>query len=405
MTDNSNTSRRDFLARSAKAAAVAGLLSGASCSLAQSKLNIAAGPKPKRIGPNDKIRIGCVGVGSRMKQLLRTLVGHKDEITFVALADTQQGNLDAVKKMIQENAGQTPETYLGDEVYKTKLLGRDDIDAVFLATPCYLHGRMYLDCFAAGKHFYGEKPLCTEAYEANALVEAQKKNPGVVGQIGFQRRASERYKVGIQKMSEGVIGKVYRGAAAWNGGKGPIGFPKDGSRVWLGRVKYSGDWMLEQACHTWDVLSWAIGELPVAVSGCGNRGLYKHLDPDRDVTDYYLANLEYGNGLLIDYSHCWTKLAHDERRLNGVYEYFVGLEGGMALNEGLIFPPNKNQKVTKLGLPGVSNATSIQAFFDAVRKGGRAVSTVETAKMATLTGLLVRKAVYENRRVQMKEIL
>ncbi|MHC4799857.1 MAG: Gfo/Idh/MocA family protein [Planctomycetota bacterium] len=320
------------------------------------------------------------------------------------MADIHQGALDAVKKMIQENTGQSPDTYLGEDVYKTKLLARDDIDAVFLATPCYLHGPMYLDCFAAGKHFYGEKPMCTEINEADALVKAQKKNPQVTAQIGFQRRASKRYEVGIQKMRDGVIGNVYRGVAAWNGGGGPIGLPKDGPRVWLGRTKYSGDWMLEQACHTWDVLSWAIGELPVAVSGSGNRKLYNHLDPDRDVTDYYLASLDYANGLIVDYSHCWAKVSKDDRRVNGVYEYFVGMKGGIALNEGLIFPPNKQGQVTKLKLPGTSNDSSILAFYDAVRKGTKTVSTVESARMATLTGLLVRKAVYENRRVKMTEI-
>jgi len=400
-----NTSRRDFLTQSAKAAAMAGLVSGVSCTAMRNQYSIAAGPTPPKIGPDQKIRIGLVGTGHRMKNLVGSLLKRKD-VTFVALADIQQKNLDATAKRIADNSGDTPEQYLGDDVYKTKLLARDDIDAVFLATPCYLHGPMYLDCFAAGKHFYGEKPLCIEVWEANALVEAQKKNPGVIGQIGFQRRASKRYEVGIQKMQDGLIGKVYRGVAAWNGGgRGPIGFPREGARVWLGRVKYSGDWMLEQACHTWDVLSWATGKLPVAVSGVGNRGLYKHLDKDRDVTDYYLANIEYDSGLVVDYSHCWTRLYHDERRLCGVYERFVGLDGAIALDEGLIFPSKREQKVTNLKLPGTSNDASVFSFLDALRKGCKPVSTVETARMATLTGLLVRKAVYENRRVEMKELL
>ena len=48
---------------------------------------------------------------------------------------------------------------------------------------------------------------------------------------------------------------------------------------------------------------------------------------------------------------------------------------------------------------------AVNAFYISLRTGTTPVSTVYNGRMATLTGLLVRKAVYENRRVEMREII
>jgi hypothetical protein len=54
---------------------------------------------------------------------------------------------------------------------------------------------------------------------------------------------------------------------------------------------------------------------------------------------------------------------------------------------------------------GEATQAAIASLFKSVRTGTPPVSGVTNGRLATLTGLLVRKAVYENRRVEMKEIL
>jgi len=410
MTKNGNTSRRDFLAKSAKVAAIAGLMSTSTGSAAQccsksSNIKVVAGPTPKPISPDQTIGVGIIGAGVRTGSLLGLIVGQKN-IEIKALADPHDGNRNKTLNKLKK-ANIKPDVYTDPADYKNKLLARDDIQAVFLATPVYMHGQMYLDCFAAGKHFYGEKPLCYRVDEANALVEAQKKNPKVLCQIGFQRRSSKRYNMGIEKINDGTIGKVFSARATWCM-NGVYGLPQHGTRVWMGRAKYSGDWMLEQACHTWDVLCWAAGEqLPVAAQGMGNRALYKHLDPERDVTDYYIANLEFPNGMLVNYEHNWACPSKEDKRWSGVYERIAGLEGGIALDEGKIFWRSKKKQPVELGGPGgyAMNGESINTFFNCLRSGTKPPSGVDNGRRATLTGLLVRKSVYEGRRVEMKELL
>lgn len=409
---NDTTSRRDFLGKAAQAATVAGLVAAAGCATTRGpKLVTAAGPSPRSIGPDDTIRFGCIGIGGRGGGLLDMFL-KQPNVSVVAIADPSEHNRKRAADKVEQALGVRPELYSGGEDYKTKLLVRDDVDAIITATPCYLHGPVHLACFAAGKHFYGEKPMCTEANEADALVEAQKKNPNVVAQIGFQRRASIRYQEAMTRVGNGLIGDPIDGRGAWNNSWGPIGRPDEGARIWLGRRKYSGDWMLEQACHTFDVFNWVAGAMPVAASGMGRRDIFKEMDPQRDVTDFYFAHIEYPDNFLVDFEHSWFCPHKDKFRdsgegyFTGVFERAAGHQGGLDFGTGTFFPRNpKDKKFTIQPDEPDHTVAAIESFLDSIRSGKPPVSGVETGRMATYTALLVRKAVDERRRVTMDELM
>lgn len=414
MQPNNEQTRRGFLAQSAKLAMAAGLATAAGCSMADRGpfVMATAGPKPRRFGPNDKIRFGIIGAGNRCNRVMKQLFEADKNISIKAVAEPVQANVDRAIKDIGEALKEKPDIYMGPEDYKTKLLARNDIDAILTATPCYLHATVSLACFAAGKHVYGEKPMAITVNEANAMVEAQKKNPEVVCQIGFQRRGTKLYAKGVELIREGKIGKPLDCRTAWNNNWGPLGKPSDGPRVWFGRRKFSGDWMLEQACHSWDVLNWVAGTLPVTATGIGYKGIFKDMDPQRDVTDLYYATIEYPQ-FVVDHEHSWICPQHDtyekasRGRFTGVFEIMGGLKGGIALNEGKFYPRDKDAKVEQYAegeLEPQGTRDSIGAFMKALRGQGPNVCTVEHGRAATLVGLLVRKAVDEHRRVNMWEI-
>jgi len=407
MTTKSDPSRRDFLASSMKVAAVAGLATAAGCAAAGGRgpaIAVSAGPTPRTIGPDGKIRFGLIGIGGRGQGLLDVLLKQKN-ISVKALADLDPNNRKAAIEKVKAATGETIDVYTEPDDYRNKLLARDDIDAI-LSAPCWLHGPVYLACFAAGKHFYGEKPMCIEANEADALVEAQKKNPKVVGQIGFQRRASKLYIEGIKRIKEGEFGELIDGRAAWNNNWGPIGRPGEGARIWLGRRKFSGDWMLEQACHSWDVISWVTSEMPVAASGVGRRDVFKDMDPQRDVTDYYVAHLVYKSGLTVDFEHSWICPHKDDGKFTGVFERFAGAKGGISFGEGSMYWRDPSMPPEQIKVDdGDHTVRAIESFLNSVRTGAPNVCTAETSRLATYTGLLVRKAVDERRWVKIEELL
>jgi len=98
-------------------------------------------------------------------------------------------------------------------VTRGSLLART-FDAVAIATPCHLHARMYLTCFAAGRHFYGEKPMCITAADADLLLEAQKRNPRVDRSDRFPASGQRVLTGGIRRLHEGLIGPAISVRAA-----------------------------------------------------------------------------------------------------------------------------------------------------------------------------------------------
>lgn len=409
------STRRDFLGRSAQLAALAGAASavtgyamGGSQEDMGPALSVTAGPKPKRITAEQTIRLGIIGAGGRSQYVLQQMLAAEPNLEVVAIAEPEEAHLNDFTgaKEIAARLKKKPDWYSGTSDYKSKLLAREDIDAVLLATPCSMHAPMYLDCFAAGKHFYGEKPMAITVHEAKAMVKAGEKNPDVVAQIGFQRRATELYHKGVEMVRSGVTGGLHDCRGAWNIPWGPLGMPGSGSRVWFGRRAKSGDWMLEQACHTWDVFNWVAGCLPVAATGIGRKGMFKDIDPDRDVTDMYYAHIEYPE-FFVDYEHSWICPHNDGGKFTGVFEQFGGTKAAIALQEGKIYSrdPGKQPESYASG-EGDPRWTreSVQAFFNSLRHQKPVVCGVQVGHDATLVGLMVRRAVDEHRRVTMKEI-
>lgn len=399
-------SRREFLATSA---AIVGAASGIASA---AKLEPKAGPTPARFKGDAPMRIGLIGVGGRCGNLVDSTFANKaNNVKIVAMADPDEKNVAKMNEKLAKLEAGKPDVYTGDKDWRDKLLAREDVDAVIIAVPCDLHAEMYVAAFAAGKHFYGEKPMCIELDEVNAIVQAQERNPKVQCQIGFQRRASSFYQSAIKKIHDGMLGDVFEALGAWRLSGGPLGLPDSGTQIWFGRRKRSGDWMLEQACHTWDVMCWVAQDMPVAAYGIGKRGLFKHIDPDRDVTDFYTASLEFPNGMLLDFEHNWMCPQFDDQwKFSGVFERFTGPKGGISLGEwpsdATYYPRDGKNKVIKFTetFPGTTQE-AVDSFYKSLREGTETVSNVKNGRMATLTGMLVRKAVYENRRVEMKEIL
>ncbi len=413
MSRTSATSRREFLATGAKTAAVIGAASNLAWAAA---LEPKAGPAPAKVKSDQIIRLGLIGVGGRCTDLMNCTFKDKtnaNNVKVVAIADPNAANVTKFTAKLKElGVVDTPEVYPGENDWRDKLLAREDVDAVVIAVPCDMHAQMYVAAFAAGKHFYGEKPMCIELEEVNAVVQAQERNPHVICQIGFQRRSSSFYQPAVKAIHEGICGEIFEALGAWRLSGGPLGLPNSGTQIWFGRRKRSGDWMLEQACHTWDVMCWVAQDMPVAASGVGKRGLFKHIDPDRDVTDFYVAHLEFPNGMICDFEHNWMCPQYDdEKRLfTGVFERFTGNKGAVSLGEwptdATFYPRDGKDKVIKFAETFPNDTVeSIQTFYRCVRESKPAPSNVTNGRMATLTGMLVRKAVYENRRVEMKELL
>jgi len=145
--------------------------------------------------PNEKLNIAGVGVGGKGKgDIASTSKGQN----VVALCD-----VDSVRGAASFKKFPKAKQYKDFR----KMLEQKDIDAVTVSTADHMHGPIALAAIELGKHVYVQKPLTSTVYEARQMrLLAEKK--GVVTQMGNQCHSSVGYRMTVQMLQEGVIGKI-----------------------------------------------------------------------------------------------------------------------------------------------------------------------------------------------------
>ena len=342
------------------------------------------------------VRLGLIGVGNRGTVLLRSVL-ELGGVEVVAVCDSERKNRQRGEGIVERARGRRPQSH----TEPAKLLERADIEAVIVALPCDIHEEVYLAAITSGKHLYAEKPLAITLGGCDRLIAAQASSPNSVVHVGFQRRSNPRFQQAIELIGRGELGPLIESRASWTSSNGPI----VGAAGWLSRRERSGDWMVEQGVHIWDVLCWMTGNLPVKASGWGRRDLFASIDPERDVTDHYSVELEWADGFRSSFVQSWIAPAGEG--FTGSSLRVLGEQGGFDFTSGAVTFRDRGMPGRTIA-PGPQPDTrlALDAFLAAVRSGSPLpppVSLVD-ARAATRVGLLVRTAVEERRTVAMNEI-
>ena len=181
--------RRDFL-RSSAAAGLAARF--ASATLAQSK--------------GDAVRLGVIGVGGRGTHLLGLALNHG--VAVPTICDIDEAHL-ARAMGIGEKArsGGRPVGYSkGPKDYR-RMLQRDDLDAVLIATPMQLHAEMSVDALRAGKHVYSEVAAAMTLEECWGLVRAAEET-GKVYMLGENCCYWHHVMMVLNMVRKGIFGDL-----------------------------------------------------------------------------------------------------------------------------------------------------------------------------------------------------
>lgn len=309
--NSKNVSRRDFLSAAAVGVAAPYFI--------PSGVLAAEG----RVGPNDKINIGVIGVNGQGSSNLNILLGEKD-VAVTAVCDVDEGRL---KRAVDRCKG-IAKGY-GD--YR-EILARKDIDAVLIATSPHWHARMCVDAAENGKDFYCEKPMTLHLAESLAVKRAAEKHQRVT-QVGTQIHATKNYRTIVNVIRSGALGKIstVRCFHVLNQGPGGIGKAEDTDPpkgvdwdMWLGpapqrkfnRLLFadsyhhpsfmiSGGWTPGMAPHIVDLPFWAL-ELGVPPMTTSVGGRYV-IDDAGDAYDFHQVSWQYDKFTLT----WWTSLANN----------------------------------------------------------------------------------------------
>ena len=155
-------------------------------------------------GANDKLRIGVIGAGQRMKGLLDAA----DKVSayeIVAVSDVYGPHRDAV---VQRSNG------LATAHLDYREVLAKDVDAVFIAAPDHWHVRMAVDALAAGKDVYLEKPVTHTMEEGATLTRAVRSSKQIL-QCGMQQRSWTHFRDAVDLVQAGSLGRVVQVRTFW----------------------------------------------------------------------------------------------------------------------------------------------------------------------------------------------
>ena len=173
-----NETRRDFLKMAGSLSA--GLMLGAAgCASQPESTRRQPGPTGHSAvalttEPIDTVRIGMIGVGERGSQHLERLlkIGHTE---VIAIADPYIPAAKKARKVCTDAGRSKPDLYTNGEHDYQQLLERDDIDAVWIATPWRWHCPQGVDAMLAGKHAFIEVPMALTIDQLGQLVDTCEK--------------------------------------------------------------------------------------------------------------------------------------------------------------------------------------------------------------------------------------
>jgi predicted dehydrogenase len=156
------------------------------------------------LGANDVLRVGVIGAGGRMGDLLNA-ADKAGGYQIAAVSDVYGPRRDAIKERSKGTA-----TIHAD--YRELL--QQKLDAVIIASPDHWHVRMAVDAVAAGTDVYLEKPVTHTIEEGATLTRAVRSSKQIL-QCGMQQRSWSHFRDAVDLIQGGSLGRVPQVRTYW----------------------------------------------------------------------------------------------------------------------------------------------------------------------------------------------
>jgi myo-inositol 2-dehydrogenase/D-chiro-inositol 1-dehydrogenase len=241
-------------------------------------MSVNANPSPTN-SANERLGVGAIGLRYQGSVIANKAQMYGD---IVAVCDVDRN----VKDQAKAAFGSTP---FSCEDYRD-LLAKKNVDIVTIGTPDHWHTKMVIDACRAGKDVYCEKPLTLTIEEGKQLAKVVQETGRVV-QVGSWQRSDDRFRLAVEMVRSGRIGKLKTvdvvlgknvASQSFTPGKPPKNLNWE---LWQGQTpnvpyieerthytfrwwyEYSGGQMTDWGAHHIDIAQWAIQDYPTAISG------------------------------------------------------------------------------------------------------------------------------------------
>ena len=264
-----------------------------------------------------ELRIGVIGAGGRGGLAAHA---HKPEegVRVVAGADVNEQAFDRFRERFGPDAFVTKDD--------RELLKRDDVQAVFVTSPDFLHEEHAVAALEAGKAVYLEKPMAITIEGCDRILRTACER-----RLKLYLGHNMRHMALTRKMKElidkGAIGEVRAGWCRHFVCYGGDAYFKD----WHAERSKATSLLLQKGAHDIDILHWLCAGYSRRVHAMGNLSVYnritdrhppgergdaswslehwpplsqKGLNPVVDVEDLSMMLMELDNGVLCSYQQC-----------------------------------------------------------------------------------------------------
>ena len=372
------------------------------------------------LGANERVVLGIIGAGGMgRRNHMRDFI--RKGAVFAAVCDVYGPNRDAGLSMAKRNNRNEIKSYNEHE----RLLERNDLDAVIIASPEHQHHDHLIDAVRAGKDAYSEKPMAWSIEQGANMVKEVRKTDRIV-QIGMQRRSAQPCFEARDIVANGELGNVHfvRAEWYWNWSKKYTGKVDKSKLDWkrfcgrAGDVEYSppryewwryywpfsGGNVTDQGVHLMDVVQWFMGvDRPISALQFGEN--YK-MDPS-DTPDTFCCTFEYPK-----FMSTWTLCYTNDTWRDGWHITFHGDRATLALNEaGWRLLDSKSDwrmgipKSRRFHLPGGVTSTGAHHvnFLECLKSRKQPNATVERGFEAVRTLHLANIAFHQKKRVWLND--
>jgi len=371
--------------------------------------------------PSNKVILAVMGINSRGAYLAEEF-SKLANVEIAYLCDVEEKAIANGLKPF-DNAAKKPAVIKDIR----ELVNKKDFDGLLIAAPDHWHAPAAILGVTHGKHVYVEKPCSHNPHEGELLVQAMKKYPKQLIQMGTQRRSMPNLINAVKEVKEGIIGNAYFGKAWYANNRKSIGFGKKvpvpstlDFNLWQGPaprkiyqdnlVHYNWHWFWHwgtaETCnngtHEIDMCRWFLHvDYPTKVTSAGGRYAFKD---DWQTPDTQVATFEFANNKSIT----WEGRSCNKMKVEGASRGFIIYgDKGTLVNYGnddyKIFDADnklvkevqsaaKNDGTNTVSATGNLDLFHFNNFIDAIRGEARINAPIDEGHKTVLLGHLANIA-------------
>lgn len=328
--------------------------------------------------PSRAIRVGIIGLG----------VGRWHIESYLAIPEAK---VSAICDIDEEKLKSITIKYGIMKAYSSyeELCQRDEIDAVSICVPNYLHAPIAIYALEHGKHVLCEKPLSTTPADAEKILEVSNNFPDLKAMTAMRFRFNRDAITIKNAIEKGDMGEVYYGF---------VSYLKKLDRIpenWrINKSLSGGGTLIDHGLHLLDLIWWIMG-CPKPIEAFGNT--YTRInDIESDVEDLATGIIKFDTGATITFESAWNALIHNGTmvmRLFGtkgssaLWPFRITLEDGRHITSRTtdytgIIPENQFRHFircimsNKKPIPSIEQGVILQKMLDAIYHSAKEHKTV-----------------------------